>query len=49
MPLTVSPGDAQADFRDAACVMIAGVEQKARYLVVDFTLSDDGFMQTYPD
>ena len=34
VPLTHPPGDAQADFGEAL-VVIAGVEQKAHYLVVD--------------
>ena len=47
MPLTHPPGDAQADFGEAL-VVIAGVEQKAHYLVVDLPHSDDGFVQAFP-
>ena len=41
VPLAHPPGDAQADFGEAL-VVIAGVEQKAHYLVVDLPHSDDG-------
>ena len=47
MPLAHPPGDAQADFGEAL-VVIAGVEQKAHYLVVDLPHSDDGFVQAFP-
>ena len=47
VPLTHPPGDAQADFGEAL-VVIAGVEQKAHYLVVDLPHSDDGFVQAFP-
>ena len=47
MPLAHPPGDAQADFGEAL-VVIAGVECKAHYLVVDLPHSDDGFVQAFP-
>ena len=47
VPLAHPPGDAQADFGEAL-VVIAGVEQKAHYLVVDLPHSDDGFVQAFP-
>ena len=47
VPLTHPPGDAQADFGEAL-VVIAGVEQKAHYLVVDLPHRDDGFVQAFP-
>ena len=42
-----SAGRRQADFGEAL-VVIAGVEQKAHYLVVDLPHSDDGFVQAFP-
>ena len=47
MPLAHPPGDAQADFGEAL-VVIAGVECKAHYLVVDLPHSDDGFVKAFP-
>ena len=47
VPLAHPPGDAPADFGEAL-VVIAGVEQKAHYLVVDLPHSDDGFVQAFP-
>jgi transposase len=40
------PGDAQADFGEAMVVM-AGVECKAHYLVVDLPQSDDSFVMAF--
>jgi transposase len=40
IPLTHTPGEAQADFGEAL-VVIAGVQQKAHYLVMDLPHSDD--------
>jgi transposase len=47
VPLTHAPGEAQADFGEALVVM-AGVEQKARYFVMDLPQSDDCFVAAYP-
>ena len=47
VPLAHPPGDAQADFGEAL-VVIAGVECKAHYLVVDLPHSDDAFVQAFP-
>lgn len=47
VPLTHAPGEAQADFGEAV-VVIAGVEQKARYFVMDLPQSDDCFVAAYP-
>ena len=47
VPLTHPPGDAQADFGEAI-VVIAGVERKAHFLVVDLPHSDDAFVKAYP-
>ena len=47
VPLEHPPGHAQADFGEAL-VVIAGVEQKAHYLVVDLPHSDDGFVKAFP-
>ena len=47
VPLAHPPGDAQADFGEAL-VVIAGVEQKAHYLVVDLPHSDDAFVKAFP-
>jgi transposase len=47
VPLEHPPGDAQADFGEAQ-VVIAGVERKAHYLVVDLPQSDDCFVMAFP-
>jgi transposase len=47
IPLTHAPGEAQADFGEAL-VVIAGVEQKARYLAMDLPHSDDCFVAAFP-
>ena len=47
VPLVHPPGDAQADFGEAQ-VVIAGVECKAHYLVVDLPQSDDCFVMAFP-
>ena len=47
VPLAHPPGDAQADFGEAL-VVVAGVERKAHYLVVDLPHSDDAFVQAFP-
>ena len=47
VPLEHPPGDAQADFGEAQ-VLIAGVERKAHYLVVDLPQSDDCFVMAFP-
>ena len=47
VPLTHAPGEAQADFGEAL-VVIGGVEQKARYFVMDLPQSDDCFVAAYP-
>jgi transposase len=47
VPLTHAPGEAQADFGEAQ-VVIAGVEQKAHYMVFDLPHSDDCFVQAFP-
>jgi len=47
VPLAHPPGDAQADFGEAL-VVIAGVECKAHYLVVDLPHSDDAFVKAFP-
>jgi len=47
VPLTHAPGEAQADFGEAQ-VVIAGVEQKAHYFVMDLPHSDDCFVAAYP-
>jgi transposase len=47
VPLTHAPGEAQADFGEAL-VVIAGVQQKAHYLVVDLPHSDDRFVAAFP-
>ena len=47
VPLTHSPGEAQADFGEAL-VMIAGVQRKAHYFVMDLPHSDDCFVAAYP-
>ena len=47
VPLAHPPGKAQADFGEAL-VVIAGVECKAHYLVVELPHSDDAFVKAYP-
>jgi transposase len=47
VPLTHSPGEAQVDFGEAQ-VVIAGVEQKAHYFVMDWPHSDESFVAAYP-
>lgn len=47
VPLTHTPGEAQADFGEAL-VVLAGVEQKARYFVLDLPQSDDCFVAAFP-
>src|SRR5882672_3533344 len=47
VPLTHTPGEAQADFGEAL-VVIAGVEQKAHYFVMDLPQSDDCFVAAFP-
>jgi transposase len=47
VPLTHTAGHAQADFGEAL-VILAGVEQKARYFVIDLPQSDDCFVAAFP-
>ncbi len=47
IPLAHPPGAAQADFGEAL-VVIAGVERKAHYLVLDLPHSDDAFVKAFP-
>jgi transposase len=47
VPLSHPPGDAQADFGEAV-VVIAGVEQKAHFFVMDLPHSDAYFVRAYP-
>ena len=47
VPLTHAPGAAQADFGEAV-VVIAGVEQKAHFMIFDLPHSDDCFVRAYP-
>ena len=47
MPLSHPPGQAQCDFGEAVAV-IAGVERKVHYLVLDLPHSDGCFMKAYP-
>ncbi len=47
IPLTHTPGEAQADFGEAM-VVIAGVEQKAHFVSFDLPHSDDCFVQAFP-
>lgn len=47
VPLAHPPGYAQADFGEAE-VMVAGVRQKAHFLVVDLPHSDDAFVMAFP-
>jgi transposase len=47
VPLVHPAGEAQVDFGEAL-VVIAGVEQKAHYLVMDLPHSDDCFVTAFP-
>jgi transposase len=47
VPLSHSPGEAQADFGEAL-VVIAGVECEAHYLAFDLPHSDDCFIAAFP-
>jgi len=47
VPLLHPPGQAQADFGEAE-VIVAGVRQKAHFLVVDLPQSDDAFVMAFP-
>jgi transposase len=47
VPLTHPAGEAQVDFGEALVVM-AGVERKAHYLVMDLPHSDDCFVVAFP-
>ena len=47
MPLSHAPCHAQCDFGEAVAV-IAGVERKVHYLVLDLPPSDGCFMKAYP-
>src|SRR5277367_708492 len=47
MPLSHSPGEAQADFGEAL-VVVAGVEREAHYLAFDLPHSDDCFVVAFP-
>jgi transposase len=47
IPLTHAPGETQADFGEAL-VVVAGVEQKAHYFVMDLPHSDDCFVAAFP-
>jgi transposase len=47
LPLTHAPGEAQADFGEAL-VIVAGVELKAHYFVIDLPQSDDCFVMAFP-
>ena len=47
VPLTHAPGHAQCDFGEALAV-IAGVERKVRYFVLDLPHSDGCFVKAYP-
>jgi transposase len=47
VPLTHAPGEAQTDFGEAQ-VVIAGVEQKAHFMVFELPHSDDCFVQAFP-
>ena len=47
VPLTHGPGHAQCDFGEAWAV-IAGVEQKVHYFVLDLPHSDGCFVKAYP-
>ena len=47
VPLVHPPGEAQVDFGEAL-VVVAGVEHKAHYLVMDLPHSDDCFVAAFP-
>ncbi len=47
VPLSHAPGHAQCDFGEAVAV-IARVERKVHYLVLDLSQSDGCFMKAYP-
>ena len=47
VPLSHPPGHAQCDFGEAVAI-IAGVERKVHYLVLDLPHSDGCFMKAYP-
>jgi len=47
VPLSHAPGHAQADFGEALAI-IAGVEQKIHFLVMDMPHSDACFIKAYP-
>ena len=47
VPLSHRPGHAQADFGEAT-VVIGGVEQKARFFVLDLPHSDGCYVRAYP-
>ena len=47
VPLAHPPGHAQADFGEATAI-IGGVEQKARFFVMDLPHSDACFVRAYP-
>jgi transposase len=47
VPLSHPPGHAQADFGEAT-VIIGGVEQKARFFVLDLPHSDACYVRAYP-
>jgi transposase len=47
IPLTHTPGEAQADFGEAM-VVITGVEQKAHFMAFSLPYSDDCFVQAFP-
>jgi transposase len=47
VPLSHPPGHAQADFGEAE-VVVAGVQQKAHFFVMDLPHSDDAFVIAFP-
>src|SRR3546814_13987133 len=47
VPLSHPPGHAQADFGEAT-VVIGGIEQKARFFVLDLPHSDACYVRAYP-
>jgi transposase len=47
VPLSHPPGHAQADFGEAV-VKIGGIEQKARFFVLDLPHSDGCYVRAYP-
>jgi len=47
IPLSHSPGHAQADFGEAFAI-IGGVERKIHFLVIDLPHSDACFVKAYP-